>query len=154
VTGATTTWTLRRSRAPDLLAATMVSASGGAAMASDGWLWWAGVAALAAGLIALLFSARRHMQMVRLAIGERVRLEPLNPGSPKALSEASLARAHDAPVDGRLDGGSVVTPWLVALRIRGDDGRRADLVLTAGSAPPDELRRLRVRLMTDESLRA
>jgi len=123
-------------------------------MASDGWLWWAGVAALAAGLIALLFSARRHMQMVRLAIGERVRLEPLNPGSPEALSEASRARAHDAPVDGRRDGGSVATPWLVALRIRGDDGRRADLVLTAGSALPDELRRLRVRLLTDESLRA
>jgi len=110
VTGATTTWTLRRSRAPDLLAATMVSASGGAAMASDGWLWWAGVAALAAGLIALLFSARRHMQTVRLAIGERVRLEPLNPGSPEALSAASRARAHARTTRPSRDG-STAAAW-------------------------------------------
>lgn len=154
MTGASATWILRRSRVPDRLAATMVAASGAAGMAGEGWLWWAGIAALVAGSAALLVGARRPDEILRLTLGDRVRLERLPPGYPGTPGHAVTATDSRPGIEGLLDGGSVVTSWLIALRIRSADGRRADLVLTAGCATPEDLRRLRVRLLTDESLRA
>lgn len=40
----------------------------------------------------------------------------------------------------------LVTSWLIVLRFKRADGSRLDLVLPPDSAPPDELRRLRVLL--------
>jgi hypothetical protein len=154
MTGPTTSWSLQRSRVPDLLAAAMVAASGSAAMASDGWLWWAGAAALAAGLMAMVVSARRRVETVCLTLGERVRLERVAQGQPGSPTRGPDAGGDCLISEGLLDGGSVVTPWLLALRIRSEDGHCADLVLTPGCAPADAMRRLRVRLLTDESLRA
>jgi len=137
------TWTLRRSPAPDLLAALMVAASGGSAMGSEGWLWWAGLTALVVGFARVVATVRRRPETLRLTLAGRVRLERTGPDSAAAV----LA-------EGLLEGDSVVTGWLIALRIRRADGRHARLVLTAGSAPADELRRLRVRLLGDARLRA
>ncbi len=134
-------WTVHRSRGPELLAGAMVAASGAAGMAvGEGWLWWAGAACIGLGALGLLLAARRSRELLHIRLDERIRLESADGG---------------LVAEGLLDGASVVTPWLMALRIRGDDGRRAaDLVLDAGSAPADELRRLRVRLLTDEAIRA
>lgn len=134
-------WIVRRSRLPDLLAAAMLLASGAAGMAVGvGALWWMGMACSGCGLALLIRACKRPSQRVRLRVGDAFRLESL---TGKLLAE------------GRLDGGSVVTPWLMALRIRSDRGQRlADLVLDPWSASPDDLRRLRVRLLGDETLRA
>jgi len=138
-----TTWVVHRSRVPDVLAALMLAGSGAACLTGDDWLWWAGAMMSLAGTILLTVAVRRPAQTLRLIVGKRMRLERAGQGA-------------DAPqliADGLLDGASVVTPWLLALHIRGVDGASADLVLTPGSAPPEDLRRLRVRLLTDESLR-
>lgn len=138
---ATRQWTVRRSRGPDLLAAAMVAASGAAGMATtEGWWWWAGAVCIGLGALGLLLAAGRSREILHIGLGQRIRLESADGG---------------LMAEGLLDGASVVTPWLMALRIRSDDGRRAaDLVLDAGSAPANELRRLRVRLLTDEAIRA
>ncbi|MBU3694646.1 MAG: hypothetical protein FGM40_07450 [Rhodocyclaceae bacterium] len=139
----TTHWTVRRSRVPDVLAALMLAGSGAACLTGAGWLWWVGVLMALTGAVLLAVAVRRPPETLRLTLGDRVRLERAGQaaGTPQLLA------------DGLLDGGSVVTPWLLALRIRSVDGTGADLVLTPGSAPADDLRRLRVRLLTDESLR-
>jgi len=137
----TGTWTVSRSRLPALFGGLFVGACGAASLAAgQGWLWWAGAACVPLGGACLLRAARRPAETLRISIGERVRLEDA---------------AGGVIAEGLLDGGSVVTPWLLALRVRGDGGwRSTDVVLDAGAAPADELRRLRVRLLTDASLRA
>jgi hypothetical protein len=131
-------WTLCRSQLPDLLAASMVAASGSAGMTADGWLWWAGAAAATAGTLALVVAARRPPERLLLTLGEPVRLHRLGQGGAPAQLLA----------EGKVAGSSVITPWLLTLRIEGGYGQgHADVVVTAGGLPATELRRLRMRLL-------
>lgn len=137
----TDTWTVRRSRLPALIGAVFLAACGLSSLAAvQGWLWWCGLTGVLLGAGWLAYGLRRSAETLRIVIGERVRLEDA---------------AGTLMIEGLLDGGSLVTPALLALRVRAEGGRRrTDVVLDAGSAPPEELRRLRVRLLTDASLRA
>jgi len=136
------TWILRRSRLPGLLAAALTAASGVGGMAGDGWLWWAGASAGVAGLGMLSEVLLRPAELLRLTLGDPVRLERVGQGT----------AASRLLAEGRISGASVVTPWLLALRIEGRHSH-ADLVLTAGSAAPEDLRRLRARLLGGASPR-
>lgn len=135
-------WILRRSRLPGLVAAALTAATGIGGMAGDGWLWWAGTVALVAGLGVLTETLLHPVELLRLTLGDPVRLESLGHGT----------AATRLLAEGRIGGASVVTPWLLALRIEGRHGH-ADLVLSAGSAAPEDLRRLRGALLGDASLR-
>ncbi len=137
----TDTWTVRRSRLPALLGSAFLVACGAAGLTADeGWLCWSGAVCVVLGAGDLLRVAQRPAETLRIAIGERVRLE---------------YAAGGVIAEGLLDGGSVVIPGLIALRVRAEAGRRAaNVVLDVASAPADELRRLRVRLLNDAALRA
>jgi len=137
----TDTWTVRCSRLPALFGGLFVGACGAASLAAgQGWLWWAGAACVPLGGACLLRAARRPAETLRISIGERVRLEDAAGG---VIAEGDPASVRNNP------------HVIVALRVRGDGGwRSTDVVLDAGAAPADELRRLRVRLLTDASLRA
>lgn len=135
------TWLLRRSRLPALAASLLVAASGTAGLASSagGWLWYS-IACVCLGACGLGRALLASAETLRLELGDPVRLE---------------SARGDLVAEGRLDGDSVVSPWLIALRIRGKGAQRpADLILDPWSAPAEELRRLRVRLLGDETLRA
>ena len=135
------TWLLRRSRLPALAASLLVAASGIAGLASSagGWLWYS-IACVCLGACGLGRALLASAETLRLELGDPVRLE---------------SARGDLVAEGRLDGDSVVSPWLIALRIRGKGAQRpADLILDPWSTPAEELRRLRVRLLGDETLRA
>lgn len=129
-------WIVCRSRLPGLLAASLPAASGAVCMTACGRLWWVGAGAAAIGIAMLGLLACRPVQRLRLTLGEPVRLETIEPCGTSARLLA----------EGRIDPNSVVTPWLVALRIVGPGGR-ADLILTNHAAPTEDLRRLRLRLL-------
>lgn len=138
------TWTVRRSRLPDVIAAACATASGMAAMASGtdtAWsgLFWAGAAVAGLGGAAGVRALWRHAEILRLTVSDTVRLETLD---------------GQLLADGPLNGGSVVTPWLVALRWGGSGRRRpVCLVLDALSGTADARRRLRACLLADPDLR-
>jgi len=129
-------WIVCRSRLPGLLSTSLLIATGAACMTGGGGLWWAGSSAAAVGIAMLVLLACRPAQRLRLTLDEPVRLETVEPCGTSARLLA----------EGRIDPNSVVTPWLVALRIDGPDGH-ADLILTNQALPAEGLRRLRVRLL-------
>jgi len=137
----TDAWSVRRSRLPGLIAAWLLTTTGVYGLvAGDGWLWWGSAVGAIIGTLGFVATLHRDTETLRLHLGEQVRLQS---------GDGSLT------AEGRLDGDSVVSPWLIALRIRGKGAQRpADLILDPWSAPAEELRRLRVRLLGDETLRA
>jgi len=135
------TWTVRRSRLPTWVGVAFLFACGANGLtAVEALPWWGAAACATIGAGTLVGAVLQPAETLCLQIGERVRVESV---------------ASGLIAEGLIDGSSVVMPGLLMLRLRGEDGRQcADLVLDAGSAPAEELRRLRVRLLTDPSLRA
>lgn len=135
------TWMVSRSRLPELLGSGFLVAIGSAsAVVDQGWLWWCGLTGVLLGAAWLVHALRRAAEPLRIVCQGRIRVETADG---RAIAE------------GLVGDSSAVTSWLVVLRVYGDDGRRqTSVVLDAWSAPADDLRRLRVRLLTDESIRA
>jgi hypothetical protein len=74
------TWTLRRSRIPDLPAALLLAAAGVAALYDGtGWLWWFGGIGLAVGAAGLVVALRRDSETLRVSLGDQVRVEQVRP---------------------------------------------------------------------------
>jgi hypothetical protein len=74
------TWTLRRSRIPDLPAALLLAAAGVAGLYDGtGWLWWFGGIGLAVGAAGLVVALRRDSETLRVSLGDQVQLEQVRP---------------------------------------------------------------------------
>lgn len=95
------------------------------------------------------------MALLLLASWLTLRRHPAFGYGPRALDHLILhaaggwtvESAKDGREDAELLGGSVVQPWIIVLNFRLKSGARRSRVLVGDELEPDELRRLRARLL-------
>lgn len=98
---------------------------------------WVVVAVIPAIIASLCFALRKHVFLNSMTSVVRLFLN--------GDEEWWLTNAHGRTLKVRLVSPTLVHPLLTILRFRADRNRYT-LILTADTAPPDEFRRLRVRL--------
>lgn len=100
--------------------------------------WWLALAVASLVLAAAREALRRHAW---LTAPEAIVSATWAPSGSWTVTTRALDR-----LEARQVGTPFVLPVLVIVELRLETGRRASLILASGMAPPDSLRRLRIRL--------